>query len=97
MAIATMSTDIQQPAPAVPARRQFTAASVGSLVTRWLWRIGMLAMATLWVIIWGSIALTTGRMEGPVDGLVVAAYAVLPVIAYVLWRGYRLARPPVAA
>ncbi len=92
-----MSTDTQQPVPAVPAQRQFTAASVGSLLTRWLWRMGMLAMATLWVLIWGSIAVSAGRAEGPVDGLIVAAYAVFPVVAYVLWRGYRLARPPTAA
>lgn len=91
-----MSIDVQQPAPAVPARRRLTAASVGEALSAWLWRLGMLLMAALWVVIWGSIALTTARLESPIDGLVVGAYAVLPVVAFVLWRGFRLARPPVA-
>jgi len=41
----------------------------------------MVVLAVLWIVIWTLLAYSTVQWEGLLEGLIMGAYAVVPVIA----------------
>lgn len=84
-----MSTDVQPTLPPETARPGLTPGRVGTELAHLFKLLAILALATVWVLIWGALAIASAGTEGLLKGLILGGYTVFPVFAYFGWRLYR--------
>lgn len=72
----------QQPAT-VPRQTGFRAqlSRVSPMLAGAFSTTAMVVLAVLWIVIWTLLAYSTVQWEGLLEGLIMGAYAVVPVIA----------------
>lgn len=63
-----------------------TVRSGIELLSTILLEVGILGMLSVWTVIWYYMAKTTASTEGPIEGIIVGVYTLLPVLGILLWR-----------
>ncbi len=56
------------------------------LLSTVLFELGILFMLGIWTVIWFFLSRHTAAVEGPIEGVILGAYTLLPVGWILLWR-----------